>query len=256
MKIACWNAEWNSARTSKGRTLRDQLLASGSEIICVPEGHDDFLQDGWHGASSDPDAGYPIVPGRRKVTVWSRQPWRQVDTVGSASLPPGRFVHGRTTTSLGDVDVIAICIPWHMAHVTSGSRDRQAWQDHRAYLAALAEPLANAVDKPCIVIGDFNQRIPYVRGPADVYEELQTALTGFRIWTAGPVAGLTARPVCHIGGSEHFAPGTVFGYSRMIDGIPVSDHDGVAVEVSRSLDPKSSSGRTLDADRKSKTDLI
>ena len=38
------------------------------------------------------------------------------DDVGHASLPPGRFVSGVTQTSVGEVTVIGVCIPY------SGSR--------------------------------------------------------------------------------------------------------------------------------------
>ena len=44
--------------------------------------------------------------------LWSREPWNQVDDNGNDSMPPGRFVSGVTQTSVGEVTVIGICIPW------------------------------------------------------------------------------------------------------------------------------------------------
>ena len=49
---------------------------------------------------------------RRKVLLWSREPWNQIDDMGTDSMPPGRFVLGVTQTSVSEVAVIGICIPW------------------------------------------------------------------------------------------------------------------------------------------------
>ena len=40
------------------------------------------------------------------------QPWERVDDLGVDSLPPGRFVSGVTRTSLGELTVVGVCIPW------------------------------------------------------------------------------------------------------------------------------------------------
>ena len=37
----------------------------------------------------------------RMVLLWSREPWQQVDDVGSDAMPPGKFVSGVTRTPLG-----------------------------------------------------------------------------------------------------------------------------------------------------------
>ena len=52
------------------------------------------------------DYGYSIREERRKVLLWSREPWEEIDDVGSELMPPGRFVSGVTQTSLGAVTVI------------------------------------------------------------------------------------------------------------------------------------------------------
>jgi hypothetical protein len=105
MRVACWNAQWHRSNSWQGAEIRARLEETGSEIICCPEAHEDFLSAGWHGLFSQPDTGYPIRPGRRKVTLWSRQPWRNVDCFGSLELPPGRFARATTNTTLGPIDV-------------------------------------------------------------------------------------------------------------------------------------------------------
>jgi endonuclease/exonuclease/phosphatase family metal-dependent hydrolase len=211
--------------------MREKLMRSDSEIICCPEAPDNFLDAAWHGVFSDPDYGYPQTPGRRKVTLWSKRPWRDVDMIGSPDLPSGRFVAATTSTSFGDVRVIGVCIPWRMAHVATGRRDRTTWQDHRTYLAGLKDALESAAALPCILVGDFNQRIPPAREQRELSEMLHSALSGFRIWTATAIRDLASQPVCHIGGSAHFDLVQVSGISRVIDGATVSDHDGIVAEV-------------------------
>lgn len=209
-----------------------RLLDSQAEIICCPEAHDNFLGDGWHGAFSDPDYGYPLIEGRRKVTLWSKQPWRDVDVLGSAAFPPGRFVAATTATENGDVRVVAVCIPWRMAHVATGARNRTVWEDHRAFLEGLPEVLADH-SLPLVVVGDFNQRIPSTREPKDVAEKLRKGLSDLRVWTQGAIPDLANSTVCHIGGSDRFDLVRVHGMSRSVDGVTLSDHDGIVAEVMR-----------------------
>src|SRR3546814_18022620 len=106
---------------------------------------------------------------------------------------------GETQTPLGSVLVVGVCVPWADAHVTTGRRDRQRWQDHRTYLDALG-PLLRAVgdERPIIVSGDFNQRIPRRWSPVEVYDALTTAFSGFAVATEGdiPRIGQMGRASC------------------------------------------------------------
>ena len=63
--------------------------------------------------------------------LWSRDPWDQVDDVGTDFMPPGWFVSGVTQTSVGEVAVIGICIPWFGSRTEAGRRlERKAqWED-------------------------------------------------------------------------------------------------------------------------------
>ncbi|WP_146149225.1 endonuclease/exonuclease/phosphatase family protein [Nitratireductor sp. StC3] len=232
IRIACWNAQWHRASSPKGREIQQQLLAIGADVICCPEAHVNFLPRSWHGAFSDPDTGYPIWAGRRKVTLWSRHPWVAVDDLGSPDLPSGRFVRATTMTSLGALQVIGICVPWSAAHVSGGRRDRKRWEDHTRYLRALRSVLRASEERvPSILLGDFNQRIPRHRAPIYAYEELTSALGSFTIWTTGEVRELDRQPLCHIGSSKHLSAVGVKGLSRRSNGTELSDHDGLVVEL-------------------------
>ena len=71
-----------------------------------------------------PTAGARSKEGRRKVMLWSGEPWEQVDDLGIDSTPPGRFVSGVTQTSLGEAAVIGVCVPWFGGH---GLRPDASW---------------------------------------------------------------------------------------------------------------------------------
>lgn len=232
LRIACWNTEWRAAGSWQGAYIRRTLLAAGADIVCCPEASQGFLAPHLNGVASQPDYGYPMKPGRRKVTLWSKAPWSDVDDVGSADLPGGRFVSAVTDTPIGSVRVVGICVPWASAHVSTGRRDRRKWEDHGLYLRGLGALLAALPqDCPTIVIGDVNQSIPRQSAPVEKFAELNATLAGYEVWTRGVVPGLEKLPVCHIMGLAQFDLKAVLGYSRDVQGRPVSDHDGLLVAV-------------------------
>ena len=230
---ACWNTQWHKIGSPKGRLLRAALDQAAADVICLPEAAHDFLHDSHHGIWSDPDYGYPVQPDRSKVMLWSRWPWREIDAVGDARLPPGRYVAGTTLTPLGELRVVGLCIPWRNAHVSTGARNRSPWEDHRAYLDALTGLLQREKRRGRVLLmGDLNQRLPRRWVPEDLANKLQDALKGFDVWTAGTVSGLDHQMLCHIAGSALSAmPGSVRGLSRRIAAHQVSDHDGVSVGI-------------------------
>ena len=54
----------------------------------------------------------------RTLLLWSREPWDAVDDVGLDSMQPRRFASVVTKTSIGEVTVVGVCVPWF----GSGSR--------------------------------------------------------------------------------------------------------------------------------------
>ena len=74
-----------------------------------------------HVVSSEADYGYEAPNSRRKVLLWSREPWGDIDETGHLDMPPGRFVRATTRTSAGELTVMGVCIPW------SGSRTGPAF---------------------------------------------------------------------------------------------------------------------------------
>ncbi len=106
MRLGVWNAMWARPGTERSEAVRRRLEEAGFDVICLTEGYAGLLPAGGHVVESGADYGYPIREGRRKVLLWSRQPWREVDVAGDAAMPGGRFASGVTETQLGAVRVV------------------------------------------------------------------------------------------------------------------------------------------------------
>ena len=170
--------------------------------------------------------------GRRKVLLWSRAPWQPVADVGHASLPPGRFVSGVTQTSVGEVTVIGVCIPYSASRV-GPPWNRRMWQDHEEYLAGLAGLLKRAPRTRLVVVGDFNQRIGQRSAtPLRLRAALQSALgPNLLIATAG-LGFQGRRTIDHIALSQDLAAESLGVISNVHQDSDLSDHFGVVADLS------------------------
>lgn len=228
-----WNVEWATPRSWRSPEILKRIELHEPEIICLTETHSGLLSQDGHVISSLPDYGYKINKYRRKVLLWSREPWEQVDDVGSDMMPPGRFVSGITRTSLGEVTVIGVCIPWADSRVRGSAVKRVRWEDHRQYLGGLSEVLDRIPVERLIVVGDFNQRIQQGgNAPSDVRMALQSAVASrMTIATAG--LGLRGqRSIDHVAISgdltaEHLRVISNFDGERRL-----SDHFGIVAGIS------------------------
>jgi endonuclease/exonuclease/phosphatase family metal-dependent hydrolase len=182
--------------------------------------------------TSRSDYGYPPKEGRRKVLLWSRAPWRDVDDLGDPALPGGRFVAGTTDTPVGEVRVLGVCIPWRDAHVRTGRRDRAGWEDHLTYLTHLGPLLRReaAEHTHLVVAGDYNQRIPRRGQPERVADALEQAFRGLEVVTAG-VRCEGRSLIDHVAVNGGLVARAVETLPRA-DGLGrLSDHDAVVVEL-------------------------
>jgi exonuclease III len=141
VRIVLWNIAWRRRQSPAGRVIADIIQQHDPDIVCLTEAHTDFLPNG-HLIHARADYGYPLKEGRRKVLLWSRQPWADIDDLGDERLPSGRFVAGTTETQFGPLRMIGVCVPWPAAHVATGRKDRRPWEDHLAYLQGLSDILA------------------------------------------------------------------------------------------------------------------
>ncbi len=243
LKLVNWNVEWVTPRSPRRDEVLHRIHGHAPEIVCLTETHDGLLSQDGHTICSQPDYGYAIREGRRKVLLWSRQPWEQVDDVGIGSMPPGRFVSGVTQTSVGEVTVIGVCIPWFGSR-TEAKRTQERkmqWEDHEQYLTGLTEVLGQASARRLIVMGDFNQRIgPDSRARRELRLALQSAFPPAMMIATSALGFRGRRAIDHIVLSEDLTAESLGVISNIYDGRKLSDHFGVVADLSARHSPVAS----------------
>ena len=234
-RIGTWNTQWAVPGSARGVRVSAAVAVPGCDVLCVTEGSAGLLPGEGHIIDAGTTWGYPLPrEDRRKVILWSRSPWTEVDSLGSEDLPSGRFVKGVTETAIGQLTVVGVCIPWDGAHVSSGRKDRTRWQDHQAWLEAFEGlPYRSAADRT-VVLGDFNQRIPRARAPRRIHEALLQAFDGFAITTAGDLPGAPGLAIDHIAHTPDLTRVGSIGIwpKRNDQHEPMSDHFGVWADFS------------------------
>lgn len=243
MKVVNWNVQWATPGSRRSPNILCRIAEPSPEIVCLTE-TDCRLLSSWDGYAifARPDPGKATVNHQRKVMLWSRQPWTDVDDLGSEDLPAGRFIAGMTETSVGQMTVIGVCISYHNANVNFGTRSSSPWQDHAAYLDGLSSILKRTSSERLIVTGDFNQQIGQRRNPypplshpvrCRLLETMQAGRPpGLTIATAG--LGLRGRrAIDHIAISGDLVAESLATVDNMTeDGGKLSDHFGVVAQLS------------------------
>ena len=92
----------------RGKLLQELIPSRIPDVICLTEAKAALLPDRGHLIESDPDYGYPIKEGRRKVFLWSSLPWGEVSIHDDLDFPSGRIVSGVTV----GLRFVGVCIPW------------------------------------------------------------------------------------------------------------------------------------------------
>ena len=242
MKVVNWNVEWATPASARSPEILSRIQHQNPEVICLTEAHAHLLDAlNGHTICCKPLAGPGDNPNRRKVLLWSKHEWLDVDDCGDERLPKGRYIAGSTRTSIGQLAVIGVCIPYHNANVNVGSKDKAAWQEHGTYLDGLSSILSDKSNERLIVLGDFNQQIGQRRRPHPPYsQQVRAGLhatmnagrpPGLTIATAG--LGLRGRrAIDHIAVSGDLSAtslGTIDNLTA--DGGKLSDHFGVIADL-------------------------
>ena len=230
MKCVVWNTEWAIPHKTRGQLLNELIFNRNPDVICLTEAKTDLLPNSGHLIESDPDYGYPIKKGRRKVLLWSLLPWDEISIHDDLNFPPGRIVSGVT----GGIRFVGVCIPWSAAHVSSGRKDRKTWGDHLLYLDALKELLNKLLSKgPLVVTGDYNQRVPKSRQPMYAYEKLDEVLAmGLELHTSGSLGPAGDHLIDHIATTPDLQVNNIEVLDRQYsEEIRLSDHHGLVAEI-------------------------
>ena len=234
LQLVNWNVEWATPRSKDTPEILRRIDHHNAEVVCLTETHPRLPAREPHAICSQADSGYGIREDRRKVVLWSMQPWENVDDLGDGSLPPGRFVSGVTRTSLGEVTVVGVCIPW------SGSRTEarraqpmRRWQDHDQYLEGLTKVLGRVSAQRLIVMGDFNQIIgPGSRAGRERQAALLAAFPASMTIATSAVGHEGRKGVDHIAISADLVAECLGVISNVHGERRLSDHFGVTAAVS------------------------
>lgn len=242
LRIGTWNTQWAKPNTTLGNVVRASLSYPNCDVLCVTEGYRGILPRTNYVVDGGPDWGCPIVDGRRKVLLWSKRPWSDVDCVETGRPLGGRFVAGVTETDAGPLQVVGVCIPWRDAHVKYCQKDSKQWQEHERWLSAFETLHYRQATERTIVLGDFNQTIPRRGQNKRVYEALRCALRRFTFATAGWRAHARDLAIDHIAHTPDLIRiGNIGIWPRQTEyGKRLSDHFGLWCDFD-DFDPSSRS---------------
>ena len=240
LRLVNWNVEWATPRARRTPEILRRIAHHNPEVVCLTESHERLLSRDGYGIFSRADSGYGIREGRRKVMLWSMNPWARVDYLGVDSLPPGRFVSGVTRTSLGELTVVGVCIPWFGSRTEArrGAKRKRRWEDHERYLAGLTHVLARESTQRLIVMGDFNQIIgPGSRAGCERQLALQRAFPASMTIATSALGYEGRKSIDHIALSGDLVVESLGVISNIHDGRNLSDHFGVVADVSARIAP-------------------
>ena len=240
LRVVNWNVQWATPRSKRSPDIVSSISKLSPDVVCLTETNQNLLSNwGGHTICSKPDYGHKIVKGRRKVMLWSAQPWRDIDCIGDYALPPGRFVSGVTKTPIGETMLIGVCIPWSGSRTRRFSGPQRQWQDHEEYLDALTTLLPRLDACSVVVLGDFNQPIGQrTNVPVRLRDKLQAAFS--------PRFDIPTALLNHHGKSciDHIALGPGLSHDSLdtishigSSGQPLSDHFGVTATLTTQTQP-------------------
>ncbi len=245
MRILNWNVEWRQ------RHIPDILRQLAPDIVCLTEARPQNIPF-TNPAGIITSAPYaPEDSDKRKVVLWSKWGWANVDAVGSPDMPGGRFVAAQTTPPDGlPLTIIGVVIPYqfYRTDLRWGEQRLKVWQGTERYLTALTDLLKNYHQRT-VVVGDFNLEIPRRRRtPIRLDEMRQKAFEGWVIPTGGDQrqwaiyyvdapthqAKIGPTAIDHLAHTPDLAMRDLWRWSRYkADGTHLSDHDGLVVTLHR-----------------------
>ena len=230
IRVATWNVEKATPKSKRGQRIQQIIRQIDADIFVLTEGCKELMPEGFV-FEGGANWGYEPKPKcLTKVLLWSKYPLLNESLAEFTKMPPGRFVSAIVQHPDGDFLTMAVCIPWPAAHVNSGRRDRDRWEDHITYLDGL-QALIEQMRTPLVVAGDFNQRIPRGNQPRKVSDKLSQCINGLQVCTALNFDKLL---IDHIAVSPHFSSSKI----EIIDDHDsignLSDHRGVVSVLEKS----------------------
>ena len=231
-RLLTWNLERKKPTNPRGVEALDHVFGLDADVMVLTEARTSIPMRGGHARWCEPPLGTRFGADERKIVMWSKQPWTSIDRVGVQGLDDTRFIAASTQTPIGELRVLGICIPWHMAEVTYPTGEKhKPWELHIRYLELLTELLADT-DGQTVISGDFNQQVPRIAyGRRDAAAALVKAFAPVDIVTSGVVDGVSRPGIDHIALAGGLTATRVWGWPNDVNGNRLSDHDGAACEL-------------------------
>ncbi len=232
-RLLTWNLERKKANNPRGAEALDYVFGLDADVMVLTEARTSMPLRGGYAIWCEPPSGSHFGEEERKVLMWSKEPWSSIDRVGIDGLDDTRFISAMTQTPIGELRVVGICIPWHMAEVTYPTGEkRKPWEMHLRYLEVF-EALVASLDGPTVIAGDFNQQIPRIAyGRKDAAAALIRTFVSVDVITAGHIVGTRGPGIDHIAISGQLTAMRVWGWANDVNGNRLSDHDGAVCELS------------------------
>ena len=245
MRILNWNTRWIGPRSRQDRFAKARALIAryDPDVICLTEARPETMPSGGQTVTSEiSGAGNIENRGGRKVVLWSRFGWRDIDTLGAPGLPEGRFVSATTVVDDREWTFVGMCVPYFGYRIKEkywGKEALRPWQGLKTYLNVLRHHILphERYARSTILLGDYNLHIRPGKSSRQSRAVTQDCLATFSGWTI-PTAGeiddpaLDKRFIDHIALTSDIHVRSMQFFSRFAtDGTELSDHNGVCIEV-------------------------
>lgn len=245
MRILNWNTEFVSprAKSDKFELIRARIANCNADVICLTEAYPETLPDGGCLVKSNVSGRVTAeARGARKVLLWSRNSWSNVDAIGSPGLPEGRFISATTVVSGTHWRFVGMCIPYFGYRINKrywGDNSLRRWQGAETYLDFLRSEILsqNCFRQRTVLLGDYNLHIPPGKASRQTTAVSQKCAATFADWdisTAGQISdpALDKRFIDHVALSKDIELESMRFVSRFAeDGRPLIDHNGVVLDV-------------------------
>lgn len=242
LRLATWNVEYADG-TAKNAARLARILSENADIWVLTETHDDLSLLPTHGSVTTIQRPTGRRGGRW-TAIWSR--WA---LLGIPVNDPIRTVAALVTTPAGPLLVYGTVLPWGTDPGPDLANPAKGWSEmDRVLPLQLAEwrRLRDAhPGVPLVVAGDLNMNLggPHYYGTKRCRDTLLTGVQGLGLVCATttdrvPPGALRHPPIDHVLVPASWSTPVVSAWEgRTPEGVRLSDHSGLVVEVADCASP-------------------